>query len=69
VYQVFKSDDYEVSVTYTSSNKIKGTNLFGFFSKIQENDNVEGYFDMAYQGQTLNYKGKKVWQNENNEEI
>jgi hypothetical protein len=56
-------------VTYTSSNKIKGTNLFGFFSKIQENDNVEGYFDMAYQGQTLNYKGKKVWQNENNEEI
>lgn len=69
VYQAYKSDWENVAVTFTSSNKIKGTNLFGFQTKIEEHDSIEGYFDMIYRAQALNYKNTVEWKDSNNGEI
>ena len=50
-------------MTYTNANKIRGTNLFGFQTKIEEHDSIEGYFDMIYQAQVLNYVDTVAWVN------
>lgn len=58
-----------MSVTFTSNNKVRGTNLFGFQTNIQEHDSISGYFDMIYQAQTLSYKNTETWTNPNNKKI
>ncbi len=56
-------------MTYTNANKIRGTNLFGFQTKIEEHDSIEGYFDMIYQAQVLNYVDTVAWVNTEGKEI
>ena len=63
VYQVYETEWENVDVTFTSNNKVKGTNLFGFQTKIEEHDSIEGYFDMIYQAQAMNYKDSVTWVN------
>jgi hypothetical protein len=60
---VYKSKYEDVSQKFITKKQVGGSNLFGFNSRLNQGDSIQGYMDFLYGPAVLSYVADAKWKN------